>query len=177
MKAVVLAISLVSAFLIATPVHAAKIAFGVTGGLNMGFTRGGDAPEGFEADGKGAMGFGGGVLVGFTVNPKAQIEMGVLYQTRPASATTTASPSLMIPATFYFNVKKIFWIGVGGYYDNSMSSAAKSDYGLSGGVRLAFPKKVTFFVDAKFHYGFKDFWGYNDTEGLLLLGLKFGGKK
>jgi hypothetical protein len=128
-------------------------------------------------------GFGGGLLVGFDLNPVTELEIGALYMGRHFTAPTSTGQeedsyySYEIPVVLRLIPLKYITFGLGLYYalpeGNDSQTATptggaatssspvstsvfKSDLGGLGSLAVKFPLGIasSFLVDARYYYGF-----------------------
>lgn len=152
----------------------------LVGALNYGLkSNSGTEPlTGATFETKGALGYGGGLLLNFG-SGNTTFELGAIYFSKGVKTTATLAgvtneetlraASVQIPVMVRFGGNTSF--GIGGFYELSLETGGGSDYGLIAGPRFNLGKAL--FADARYAYGLKE---GNTSNAMLLIGYKFGGK-
>lgn len=172
----------------AAPTAHAAAKFSLVGDLNYGLNSFEGTSGGLATKISGALGFGGGILVGFGQG-NVGVETGALYLTHKYSYSiagvsvaglSISSSSVSVPLMVRFG--KTVSFGVGGYADIGLDSGSEVSYGVIAGPRLSFGSGL--FIDGRFAYGLKSYSDladssktYNPMEAQLLVGFTFGKNK
>jgi len=120
----------------------------------------------------GALGYTGGLDIGFFLAPGLDLTVGAEYLSRAFSVGSNIN-YIHIPGIFHIHLAPLFSIGAGGFYDVALTSGATANYGLTGALRLRLGV-TPLFVEGRYNYGLDTGdWGTNTSEFQALLGLHF----
>lgn len=134
----------------------------------------------------GKLGYGAGALAELRMTHHLGLEVGGIYLLRKYgstiggtdSGTTDLSRSVYIPVGLRIHPNPTITLQGGGFYDVSVESGGGSNYGIQGGLRLAFRagNSSSFFVEGRYNLGLKDHGGGFKASDLVLamVGLTFG---
>jgi hypothetical protein len=171
------------ATVLATPSAFAKVRVSLAGGVGYGLsthtatvTSPLDPSLSSSTEVKGALGFGGGLLLELPLGKSTGFELAAFYLSRGSKVgdTTTSAGWLHMPAGFRFWFSPRTSLLLGGYYDTILEETTgdKTTYGLTGGLRFMLGK--SFFFEPRFNYGLQKLLDKNPMEALGLIGFTFG---